>query len=66
MCQKYLFWAFETSMGGKSKVVIFPFSLLPKVLVLHPCFCVTVLKNHFLGLSKTIQTFTQLILELIS
>lgn len=52
---------------GIKKKVIFPVSLLPKVPVLHLCISVTALKkNHFMGLSKTIQTYTQLILELLS
>lgn len=37
MCHKYLSWAFEMSMGKKKKVVIFPVSLIPKVLILHLC-----------------------------
>lgn len=37
MRHKYLSWAFEMSMGKKKKVVIFPISLIPKVLILHLC-----------------------------
>lgn len=62
MCHKYLSWAFEMSMGKKNKVVIFPVSLIPKVLILH--LCDSSEKNHFLRPSKTIQTYTVLVLEL--